>query len=306
MKVLVSDSLADAAIRDMKAAGLDVVLKAGLAEEELIQFIPPFDCLVVRSATKVTAPVLAAAKKLKLVVRAGVGLDNIDVEAAKRHGVKVEATPTATTVSVAELTLGLMLSLARNIPQAHLSLARGEWKRKAFEGVELKGQILAVIGLGRIGQEVTKRAKAFGMHVIACDQLTDEEIAEALDISHFPLDEALAQADFVTLHLPLTDETKNLFNKEKLLKMKRGSRLINTSRGGIVNEKDLYDVLVAKHLSGAAIDVFEVEPPTKDNPLLQLSQVIAIPHLGASTYHGQARAGTDAARIIIEFAKSHE
>lgn len=304
VKVLLSDPIAPPAVEEMRRAGVDVTLQTGLKETELIQVIPPFEVIVVRSGTKVTAAVLEAAQNLKLIVRAGVGLDNVDVEAAQKRKIHVENTPHATTVTVAEHTLALMLAMVRNIPQAYDSLRRGEWNRKAFEGFELKGKTLAIVGLGRIGQEVGKRAKAFGMGVIATDHAADEEVAEALEIKLFPLEKVLERADIVSIHLPLTDQTRHLFDGPMLKRMKKGSYLINASRGGIVDEKALTRVLEEGHLAGAAIDVFEEEPP-RDNPLLKMKQVVAVPHLGASTREGQERAGHEAARIVIEYAKSH-
>lgn len=305
MKVLVSDPIAEGAIQEMKRSGLDVAVQSGLKEAELVKTIPPFDVLIVRSQTKVTAAVVEAARNLKLVVRAGVGLDNIDIEACEREKVRVENTPHATTVSVAEHTMALLLSLIRKIPQANESLRRGEWDRKSYQGKELKGKTLAVIGLGRIGQEVAKRAKAFGMTVVATDHAADEEIAEALEITLLPLNQVLKDADVVTIHLPLTQETHHLFDLKLLKGMKKGAALINASRGGIVDEKALYEVLESGHLGGAAIDVFETEPVAKDHPLLKLKQVIAVPHLGAATDEGQARAGHEAAQIVIHFAKTY-
>lgn len=305
MKILVTDPLAEESILEMKRSGLDVTVKTGLKPDELIALVPPFEVLAVRSQTKVTAPVIAAAKNLKLIVRAGVGLDNVDAEAAQKAGIRVENTPNATTTTVAEHTLGLMLSLARKIPQAYTSLRSGEWDRKGYQGVELKGKTLAVIGLGRIGQEVAKRAKAFGMHVIVNDRIEDQEIAEALEIEHFPLEHVVTHADFVTLHVPLDATTRHLFDLQLLRKMKKGSFLINASRGGIVDEKALVQVLLEGPLAGAALDVFEVEPPPKDYPLLKMPNVICVPHVGAMTKEGQARAGQEAARVIIEFARSH-
>lgn len=304
MKILVTDPLAEESILEMRKVGLDVTVKTGLKPEVLIELIPPFEVLAVRSQTKVTAAVIAAAKNLKLIVRAGVGLDNVDAAAAQKANIRVENTPNATTVSVAEHTFALMLSLARKIPQAYSSLRSGEWDRKTYQGVELKGKTLAVIGLGRIGQEVAKRAKAFGMHVIVNDQIQDQEIAEALEIEHFPLEHVVTQADFVTLHIPLDKTTHHLFNLKLLKQMKKGSFLINASRGGIVDESALTQVLQEGPLAGAAMDVFEQEPPAKDNPLLKLPNMIGVPHLGATTSEGQSRAGQEAARIIVEFAKN--
>lgn len=303
MKVLVCDPLAESAVREMKEAGLEVLVKTSLKGDTLMQEIAPFDVVVVRSQTKLTAAVIEAAKNLKLILRAGVGLDNVDAAAAARRNIRVENTPHATTISVAEYTLALMLALARKIPQSYASLKGGQWDRKTFQGVELKGKTLGVIGLGRIGQEVAKRAKAFGMHVEVNDRIHDQEIAEALEIEHFPLERVVAEADFVTLHVPLDETTKHLFDESLMRKMKKGSFLINASRGGIVDEKALVKLLEEGHLSGAAIDVFEEEPLKSDHPLLKMPNVICVPHLGAATHEGQARAGQDAARIIIEFSR---
>lgn len=304
MKILICDAIAEAAIQEIKRAGLGVTVQTGLKEEGLIQTIPPYEVIVVRSGTKVTAPVIEAGKNLKLIVRAGVGLDNVNVEAARKKNIRIENTPHATTVSVAEHTLALMLALIRKIPEARDSLRRGEWDRKTYQGQELKGKMLAVIGLGRIGQEVAKRAKAFGMTVVANDHAADEEIAEALEIKLLPLEGVLKIADIVSLHLPLDKETHHLFDEKILKKMKKGAYLINAARGGIVDEKALVAMLEEGDLAGAAIDVFEEEPP-KNNPLFKMKQVLCVPHLGAATDEGQERAGHEAARIVIEFAKSY-
>lgn len=305
MKVLVSDPLAQSCIDEMKRAGLDVTVKTGLKSPEVAEIIAPFEVLAVRSGTKVTAQVIDAAKNLKLIVRAGVGLDNVDAEAAHRKGIRVENTPHATTTTVAEHTMALMLSLARRIPQAFSSLQKGEWDRKTFQGTELREKMLGIVGLGRIGQEVAKRAKAFGMTVIAHDNVVSSEVAEALEIELVPMEDLIKKCDFISLHLPLTDATRHLFDKTLMSKMKKGAYLINASRGGIVDEAALAELLSNGHLAGCALDVFEEEPPKKENPLLKLPQVIAVPHLGAMTKEGQERAGAEAARLIIDFAKSH-
>lgn len=303
MKVLVSDPLAKEAVDEMKEAGLEVVVRTGLSAEELKKIIPEFDALAVRSGTKVTKEIIEAAARLKLIVRAGVGLDNIDCEAAARKNIRVENTPFATSTSVAEHTLALMLALVRRIPQARASLCNGEWDRKRFQGTELRGKTLAVIGLGRIGQEVAKRGKCFGMTVVANDRLADLEIMEALEIEHVPsLFDVMAAADIVTVHVPLNEETRYLFDMNLMRKMKKGALLVNAARGGIVDERALYTLLKEGHLGGAALDVFEEEPPPKDHPLLSLPNVIAVPHLGASTAEGQQRAGSETARILIAFA----
>lgn len=305
MKVLVSDPLAQSCIDEMKNAGLDVTVKTGLKSPEVAEIIAPFEVLAVRSGTKVTAQVIDAAKNLKLIVRAGVGLDNVDAEAARKKGIRVENTPHATTTTVAEHTMALMLSLVRRIPQAFASLQKGEWDRKTFQGVELRGKTLGIVGLGRIGQEVGKRAKAFGMAVIAHDTVIGSEVAEALEIELVPLEDLIKKSDLVSLHLPLTDATRHLFDKAMMSKMKKGSYLINASRGGIVDEIALAEMLQNGQLAGCALDVFEEEPPKGPHPLLKLPQVIAVPHLGAMTKEGQERAGAEAAHLIIEFAKSH-
>lgn len=302
MKVLVSDPLVENAIQKMRAAGLDVTVKTGLKPDQLKKEIPPFEAIAIRSGTKMTAEIIQAATHLKLIARAGVGLDNVDVMAAQKKKIQVENTPFATTHSVAEHTIALMLALVRNIPQADASLRRGEWNRKAFEGIELKEKVLAIIGLGRIGQEVTKRAKAFGMTVFANDRLTDAEVMAALDIEHRPLFDVMEIADIVSIHVPLHEGTYHFFDYNLMSKMKKGSYLINASRGGIVDEKALYRLLQEGHLAGAALDVFEEEPP-QENPLLKLSNVVAVPHLGASTKEGQDRAGEEVAEIIIRFAQ---
>lgn len=303
LKVLVSDPIAAGAIEEMQGAGLDVTVQTGLKPEALCAIVAPFDVLVVRSATKVTDKVIAAAKNLKLIVRAGVGLDNVNAEAAARRGIRVENTPHATTVTVAEHAFALMLSLVRRIPQAHASLQKGEWDRKSFQGTELKGKTIGIVGLGRIGQEIAKRAKAFGMHVETHDKTVDPEVAQALEIELKPLPEVVQQSDILSIHLPLTPETHHLFDGKLLRQMKQGAYLINASRGGIVDEDALVDVLKSGHLAGAAVDVFEIEPPAADHPLLKMKQVVAVPHLGAMTEEGQVRAGHEAARIIIEFAQ---
>ena len=302
MKILVSDPLDSQAVESMKKAKLDVTVQTGMKPEELLKVIPNYQILIVRSGTKVTRQILEAAKNLKLVVRAGVGLDNIDAIAAKEKDIEVCNTPLATTTSVAEHTFALMLALLRKIPQAHDSLKKGEWKRKEFQGFELKEKVLGIVGLGRIGQEVAKRAKAFGMRILATDLSSNPEIAAALDVEWQPLEVLIQKADILTLHLPLTPKTKHMLNQNSLRKMKKGSYVINAARGGIIDEQALADAIKSGHIAGAAFDVFETEPPTQ-NPLLALDNVVAVPHLGASTEEGQFRAGQEAANIVIDFAK---
>lgn len=298
MKILVSDSIAEAGVQKLKEAGFEVEVKTGLKPEELIKTIPEYDGLIVRSATKVTREVIQAGKALKAIGRAGIGLDNVDVEAAKERGIRVLNTPEATTISVAELTIGHMLALARHIPQATASLKAGKWEKKLFMGTELYGKTLGIIGIGRIGREVAKRAAAFGMDLVAYDPYVRESDVRDLGLKLLPLDELLRYADYITLHLPLMPETKHLLGPRQFALMKQGVRLVNCARGGVVDEQALYEALKSGKVAGAALDVFEVEPP-KDNPLLKLDNVIGTPHLGASAEEGQARAGVEIASKMI-------
>ncbi|PIR20428.1 MAG: 3-phosphoglycerate dehydrogenase [Deltaproteobacteria bacterium CG11_big_fil_rev_8_21_14_0_20_47_16] len=301
MKILICDGLDSEAVKQLENDGHDITLKKGISPDELNQLIADTECVVVRSATKIKAPALEHAKNLKLVVRAGVGLDNVDAVAAQAKGITVQNTPTATTISVAEHAFGLMLALARHIPQGNQSTKEGKWERKTLEGTELYKKTIGILGFGRIGQEVAKRAKAFHMRVIACDRHLDPEMVEALEIESGDLDTLLNEADYLSLHLPLDDSTRNLFNADRLGKMKKGARIINTARGGLIDEQALADAIKSGQIGGAAIDVFAKEPTEKDNPLFNLPQCICVPHLGASTAEGQLRAGAEVARIIREF-----
>jgi D-3-phosphoglycerate dehydrogenase len=225
----------------------------------------------------------------------------VDALAAQAKGITVHNTPTATTISVAEHAFALMLALSRHIPQANQSTKAGGWERKAYEGTELYKKTLGILGFGRIGQEVAKRAKAFHMRVIACDHHIDPELIDALEIECGTMDTLCAEAHYISLHLPLTDTTCNIINADTLSRMKKGVRIINTARGCLVNEPALAEAVKSGHVAGAAFDVYEKEPPQKDNPLFGLPQVICVPHLGASTVEGQLRAGSEVARIISEF-----
>lgn len=301
MNVLICDGLDQEAVRLMESAGHRVTLRKGIPADELAQLLPTQHVLVVRSATKVTRTVLERAAELKLIIRAGVGLDNIDAEAAEARRIRVVNTPVATSISVAEHTFALMLALARHIPQAHASVRKGEWNRKAFEGTELFGKTLGVIGFGRIGQEVAKRALAFRMHVLANDHAIDMEVVDVLEIEATSLEALLNAADYVTLHLPLLPSTYNILNRERIRQMKPGARVINTARGGLIDEPALAEAIREGQIAGAALDVFAAEPP-KDHPLLGFPQVIAVPHLGGSTVEGQHRAGLEVARIVLGFS----
>jgi D-3-phosphoglycerate dehydrogenase len=246
----------------------------------------------------VTREVIQAGKNLKAIGRAGIGLDNIDTEAAKERGIKVLNTPGATTISVAELTMGHMLALARHIPQATASLKAGKWEKKQFMGTELYGKTLGIIGVGRIGREVAKRASAFGMDIVAYDPYVREADVRDLGLKLLPLEDLLQYSDYITIHVPLTPETRHMLGKREFELMKPGVRIINCARGGVIDEQALYEALVSGKVAGAALDVFEEEPP-KDNPLLKLDNVIGTPHLGASAEEGQLRAGVEIAEKMI-------
>ena len=301
MKVLICDPLAESTIAHLKEAGLEVVEKIGMSPEELAQELAKgYDAMVVRSATKVRKPAIDAAVGLKLIVRAGVGLDNIDVTYAREKGIEVRNTPRASTDSVAELALAHMLALARSLPQATISLREGKWEKKAFKGIELAGKILGVIGIGRIGQAVAKRALCLGMRVIAFDKFVKE--SPLPEVKMVPFDELLAQADFVTLHVP-ADPAGPVIGKDEIAKMKDGAYLINCARGGVVDEAALLAALNSGKLAGAGLDVFEEEPPV-NMELLRHPKVSLTPHIGAQTVEAQARVGEEVVDILLEFARS--
>lgn len=302
MKILICDGLVAEAVEQLQAAGHSIELHKGITPEALLNGIGQCEVVVVRSATKITREVIARAARLKLIVRAGVGLDNVDDVAARERGIAVQNTPNATSISVAEHTLGLMLGLARHLTLANASIKAGRWDRKQYGGTELYGKTLGVLGFGRIGQEVAKRALGFRMQVMVYDSHLDHELIEILEIRSGALDEILRSADYVSLHLPLTAETQHLINRERLALMKPGAYIINTARGALVDEAALAEAIRAGRIAGAAVDVYSEEPPGTDHPLSQLPQVISVPHLGAATEEGQHRAGLEVARIINEWA----
>jgi D-3-phosphoglycerate dehydrogenase len=277
------------------------VIGRKLSESELMAKVGDAAALVVRSETRITQPVLESARGLKVVGRAGVGVDNVDVQAATARGVVVMNTPAGNTISTAELTLSMMLALARKIPQAHASMQAGEWNRKAFSGTEVCGKVLGVLGMGRIGSEVARRARVFGMRVLAYDPYLSHARAQALEVELVELDALYAQSDFITVHMPLTDETRGMINARAISRMKRGVRLLNCARGGIIDEADLIAALQEGHVCGAALDVYEVEPPPRDFPLRKMPQVIMTPHLGASTEEAQDNVGIEVAEAITAF-----
>src|SRR5206468_5465913 len=277
------------------------VLDRRLSEAELLPLVRDAVAMVVRSETKVTRKVIDAALRLRVIGRAGVGVDNVDVESATQRGIVVMNTPGGNTISTAELTFAMLMALARKIPQAHASMKAGQWNRKEFQGVELYNKTLGVLGMGRIGSEVARRAIAFGMRVLVCDPYLSLSRAKALQVELVELDELYARADFITVHMPMSDETNGMINAAAFAKMKKGVRVLNCARGGIVNEKDLYDAITAGKVAGAALDVYEVEPLPKEFPLRSLPQVIMTPHLGASTEEAQENVGIEVAEAITDY-----
>jgi len=300
MKIFISDPVDEQCVDLLKQEGFAVVYQPGLDAGNLKSALADADALIVRSQTKVTAGILESAKKLKVVGRAGAGVDNIDVDAATRKGVVVMNTPGGNTISTAEHTLSMMFALARNIPQANQSLREGKWDRKKFTGTELNGKLVGLIGLGRVGSEVAKRCLAFGMDVIAYDPLVSSESAAKLGVRLAELPEIFQTADIISVHSPLTAETRNLINAKTLAQCKKGVRIINCARGGIVHEKDLLQALESEQVAAAALDVFEQEPPA-DHSLIRHPHVVSTPHLGASTEEAQEKVAIQIAHQIADF-----
>lgn len=303
-KVLVSDPLSELGLQKLlEADDVQVDRKPGLSEQELIQIMPEYDALLVRSQTKVTPAIIEAATRLKAIGRAGVGVDNINIPAATNKGIVVINAPDGNTISTAEHSFAMIMSLARRIPHAYYSMMNGEWDRKTFVGVELNQKVLGIVGLGRIGAEVAKRAKAFNMKVVAYDPFLTEDRAKKMGVTPATIDELVRQADFITVHTPLTKETKYIIGSKEFAKMKDGVRIVNCARGGIIEEKALLQALQTGKVAGAALDVFEVEPPV-DNPLTKLPQVIVTPHLGASTIEAQENVAIDVSEEILHVLRN--
>lgn len=297
-RVLVCDPLGSAGIERLQQhAAVDV--KTGLSESELVEIIGDYSAMIVRSGTQVTAAVIDAGQNLEVIGRAGVGTDNIDIEAATRRGIIVVNAPTANTIAAAEQAITLMLALARQVPQAGASLRQGRWERKKFIGVEVRNKVLGIIGLGRIGTEVAKRAHGLEMELIAYDPYVSAEHAARYDVQFMDLPDLLRQADFITLHTPLTPDTRNLINDETLAMMKPTARLINCARGGLIDEQALLRALDEGRIAGAALDVFSQEPPPADHPLLNHPKVVVTPHLGGSTEEAQTGVALDIAEQVI-------
>ncbi|MDQ3753772.1 MAG: phosphoglycerate dehydrogenase, partial [Acidobacteriota bacterium] len=287
IKILVSDDVSESGLEPLRAAGFAVEKRTGLKPEEFREILPEYDGLIVRSETKVSAPVLDAAVRLRAIGRAGVGVDNIDVAAATARGIIVMNAPDGNTMTTAEHTLAMLLALARRVPQANASLRGGKWERKKFVGVELRGKTLGIVGLGRIGRVVASRARGFEMKVLAFDPFVSPEGARDSEIELVTLAEVCERADFLTVHTPLTAETRGIIGGQELARMKPEARIINCARGGLIDERALYSAIKEGRVAGAALDVFEQEPPPADHPLLNLDEVITTPHLGASTKEAQ-------------------
>ncbi|MBU1153775.1 phosphoglycerate dehydrogenase [bacterium] len=303
MKVLVSDTLPQESLELLrKEKDLEVDVKTKLSPQELISCISNYQVLLIRSGTKVTKEVINAASNLQIIGRAGVGIDNVDVEAATRRGIIVMNTPDGNTISTAEHTIALILSLSRNIPFAHYSLRNKEWKREKFAGVELFDKTIGIIGLGRIGTEVAKRIKAFQMRVIGYDPYVSEERVESLGIEMVGLEQLYKESDYITLHVTKTPETKNMISKKEIELMKSEVRIINCARGGLIQEQDLIEALRNKRIAGAALDVYEQEPPA-ESELFSLDNCITVPHLGASTKEAQLNVGVDIVKQALEVLK---
>ncbi|MFN2508526.1 MAG: phosphoglycerate dehydrogenase [Chthoniobacterales bacterium] len=299
-KILIADPISPRGVDELsRDLALDVVVQTGLSETELLKTIPEFNGLVVRSETKVTKALLEAGAKLRVVGRAGVGVDNVDVETATRRGVIVMNAPGGNTISTAEHAFSLLLCAARKLPQAHTAVQSGKWERKQFQGVELYNKTLGVIGMGRIGSELSRRAIAFGMRVLAFDPYLAAARARALQVELVDdVEDVLKESDFITLHTPLTPETRHFLNAARLAKTKRGVRIINCARGGLIDEAALAQLLRSGHVAAAALDVFETEPLPADSPLRDLPNVVLTPHLGASTAEAQESVGIEIAQSI--------
>jgi D-3-phosphoglycerate dehydrogenase len=294
-RILIADHLDKEAIEELQSVpGFEVTVKTGLNEADLVNIIPDFEVVVVRSATKITRPIIEAGQNLKLIVRAGIGLDTIDVKAAREKGVEVANTPSATSISVAEHVIGLMIGAVRHHGPANLSMKQHKWEKKLFSGTEVYGKTLGIIGFGRIGLEVARRALALGMNILAYDVVP---IKTELAVKQVSLDELLNQADIITLHVPKTPEP--ILGAKEFERMKKGVVIVNAARGGVVDEKALLEALNSGLVKAAALDVFSQEPP-QDFSLIDHPRVTATPHLGASTEEGQKRAGLEVVKIVKE------
>jgi len=302
LKIVVADDLAASALELLRAEGWNVDARTGRTPEQLTTDVSDAEAIVVRSATKITAPIIHAAQKLRVIARAGTGVDNVDVPAASARGIVVMNAPGANSISVAELAVGLMLGLARHLPAADAAMKQGKWEKKKFLGEEVREKTLGLAGLGRIGQEVARRAAAFDMRIIAHDPFISEDVAGDLGVQLVSLDDLFARSDFLSLHMPSTPTTKHIVNAERLAKAKKGIRIINTARGDLIDEKALADAVESGHVGGAALDVFQKEP-TEDHRLQMLPQVVATPHIAASTREGQELVGMETMAALRDFLR---
>jgi D-3-phosphoglycerate dehydrogenase / 2-oxoglutarate reductase len=300
--VLIPDDVDPKAIDILnRAEGIKVTATGKLSQDKLVASAGDVDGMLIRSGVKITPEVLAAAPNLKVVARAGVGVDNVDLAAATAHGVVIVNTPGGNTISTAEHTFGLMLALARFLPQGDASMKAHKWDRKTFVGVELRGKTLGLVGFGRIGQAIAIRAKAFEMSIIAYDPYLPEAVFGEIGAKRVTLDELFAEADFISLHTLLTDETRGIINAANIAKMKDGVRIVNAARGALINDTDLAEAIKSGKVAGAALDVYEPEPPAEDNPLIGLPNVIHTPHLAASTSDAQITVALEAAELVRDF-----
>ncbi len=303
MKVLVCDPIHEDGIKILKDAGFEVDVNPNISYEELKEKVRDYNVLVVRSRTKVTREIIEAGENLRVVGRAGAGIDNIDVEAAKERGIIVLNTPEAPAIAVAELTMGLLLSLARQIPRADRSMKEGKWAKKEFRGWQLNGKTFGIVGLGHIGEKVARLAKAFGMKILITKRTPPSpEILKELEAEFVPLDELLRRSDIISLHVPLTPQTRHMIGEREIQLMKDGAFIINTSRGAVIDEKALFNALKSGKLGGAALDVYEIEPP-RDYSLMKLPNVVCTPHIGAQTVEAQRAAATLLAQKIVDALK---
>ena len=304
MKIVVADDLPESALALLRAEpGWEIDARSGRPPADLARSLADADALMVRSATQVTAALLASAPNLRIIARAGTGVDNVDVASASARGILVVNAPGANSISVAEHTCALMLALARRVPAADRAMKDGKWEKKRFLGMELRGKTLGIAGLGRIGQEVASRARAFGMRVVAHDPFISQEIAESMGVELLSLDDLCAVADFLTLHMPSTPETRHLFNDERFARVKPGLRLVNTARGELIDEAALGRAIESGRVAAAALDVFEQEPPA-DWTLAKRPQIVATPHIAASTEEAQELVGLDTAAAVRDFLRN--
>ncbi|NOY78263.1 MAG: hydroxyacid dehydrogenase [Calditrichaeota bacterium] len=305
IRILIPDDLPQECLSIFKSADFEVIFNPAMPPEDILEAVKEADGMVVRSKVKVTREIIESGDRLKLIGRAGVGYDNIDVAAATEKGIAVMNVPGANAVSVAELTLAMMLMLARNLIEANQSTKAGKWEKKRLKGNEIMGKTLGLLGLGMVGVEVAKRGIGFGMKVIANDPRFTPDSDVPFNVKIVGLDELLAQSDYISLHLPLNESTRHMFNEDMFQKCKKGVRIINCARGGIIDENALYRALQSGQVAGAALDVFEKEPP-KESPLRDLPNVIMTPHIGASTVEAQIRVATKVARQMVEFFKEEK